>query len=388
MDPRASSDETGQVSALIGAIYDCAIDPSRWERTLDEIRELLDCTNCVLSVVNLDDASYRIQWMLGIDPAWVARMAEYAPELLELYGQVPDLHDLPIDQPVSPCWMLGVEAVRTNGYYLKWAKPQGLIDSIAVALMRTPSRRGELSFGRREEVGVITAREIRLLGMLAPHIRRAVTITDLIDMKDLAAGALAETLDAVAAGVVLVDGDGGIVHANRPAERMMRHGHPIRAVRGRLSAAEADASEHLRQVIDLAVHRDGEIGADGIGLALMAEGNPAAVAHVLPLSGGEVRMRLMPRACAAVFVSPGVEPARGGIDAFAKGWGLTRAETRLLRRLARGQSLAEAASSLDIGLTTAKTHLSRILDKTGSRRQADLIGRVHRMVPPVAGRKD
>jgi hypothetical protein len=36
-------------------------------------------------------------------------------------------------------------------------------------------------------------------------------------------------------------------------------------------------------------------------------------------------------------------------------------------------SLTSAASSLGVARTTARTHLQRIFDKTGSRRQSDLV---------------
>ncbi len=54
-------------------------------------------------------------------------------------------------------------------------------------------------------------------------------------------------------------------------------------------------------------------------------------------------------------------------------FGLTSAEHRLLKLLFAGQSLPCAASSLGVARTTARTHLQRIFDKTGSRRQSDLV---------------
>ena len=55
----------------------------------------------------------------------------------------------------------------------------------------------------------------------------------------------------------------------------------------------------------------------------------------------------------------------------------------LLERLAAGETIDKAAKSLDIARTTVKTHLARLLSKTGSRRQTDLLGLVHRLVPAV-----
>lgn len=54
-------------------------------------------------------------------------------------------------------------------------------------------------------------------------------------------------------------------------------------------------------------------------------------------------------------------------------YGLTRAEVRLCEALLAGQSLAEAASSLNVSRNTAKTHLARVFDKTGIRSQMALL---------------
>jgi hypothetical protein len=55
--------EAELLSDLIGAIYDCVIDPGRWEVTLDRLRGLLDCINCILSVTDLHNAVVRVQKM-------------------------------------------------------------------------------------------------------------------------------------------------------------------------------------------------------------------------------------------------------------------------------------------------------------------------------------
>jgi DNA-binding CsgD family transcriptional regulator len=383
MGARVSRHEIEQISALIGAIYDCAVDPQRWDKTLEELTQFLDCVNCVLSVVDLDRSTFRIQRIIGIEPYWVARMAQYGPDLVELYKKLPDLHTRPIDEPISPWRDVGGEAVKANGYYRNWAQPQRLIDSIAVALMRTPSRRAEVSLGRSEDVGIITEREVRLLRLLAPHLRRAVTISDLIDMKSLEGNALGETLDALVTGVVLVAEDSAIVHANRAAQRMFTEGWPIRSVNGRLSAAAARPSERLRGIVAAAAGNDAEIGAAGIGMALAVSGEGTATAHVLPLARSDLGRRLAPRATAAVFVSSDAERPVGGLAGIADAFGLTPAETRLLGRLVLGGSIDAAASALGVAKPTVKTHLARILSKTGTRRQTDLLALVHRLAAPT-----
>ncbi len=55
---------------------------------------------------------------------------------------------------------------------------------------------------------------------------------------------------------------------------------------------------------------------------------------------------------------------------------LTCAEARLVARLARNQTLEDAAEALDITINTARTHLKRIFTKTRTHRQSELIHRI------------
>jgi DNA-binding CsgD family transcriptional regulator/PAS domain-containing protein len=372
-----------RLSDLIGALYDCVLDPSRWDSTLDEIRKFLGCANVVLSSLDLRTDSFRVQKVIGIEPFWLAKATETGPEFAKVYHTIPDLLTRPMDEPISPSRDGDRAAVLANRHYLEWAKPQGLIDSIAIFLMRSPERLAEFSLGRHESVGLITDREVRLLRLLAPHLRRAVTITDLIDMKSLEAASLGCALDTLAPGVVLVAEDGTILHVNRAAAGMLDRGSPIAASRGRLRTADAYATERLHRVLSLAANNETEIAASGVGIALGGSSDGVATAHILPLARGEVRTRLLPRAVAAVFVASDLNLPFRRLDAVAEAFGLTPAETRVLDRLLHGDSIAEAAAAMNVAVTTVKTHRSRLLSKTGTRRQANLISLVHRLVPAL-----
>jgi DNA-binding CsgD family transcriptional regulator/PAS domain-containing protein len=383
MSARAPDVDAERLSELIGAIYDCVLDPERWDATLDELRKFLDCANVALTVLDLQTDTFRVQKVLGIDPYWLAKVSEFSGDLAKLYHTVPDLLTRHIDNPISPSRDGDTAAVLTNPYYLHWARPQGLVDSIAMFLMRSAERLAELSLGRHESVGLITDREVRLLRLLAPHLRRAVTITDLIDIRSLEAAARASALDVLSVGVVLVARDGEILYANRAATGMLDRGRPIARVDGKLRAADPYATERLRRAIGHAAADECRVGSSGIGLALSGPPGEAATAHILPLARGEVRTRLMPRAIAAVFVAADVQLPFSTLQAVAEAFGLTPAETRLLDRLARGETIADAAAAMNVAVTTAKTHRSRLLAKTGVRRQPGLVSLVHRLVPAV-----
>ena len=54
-------------------------------------------------------------------------------------------------------------------------------------------------------------------------------------------------------------------------------------------------------------------------------------------------------------------------------FGLSNGQTRLAQHLLDGRDLAQAAALMQVSITTARTHLNRIFDKTGARNQAALV---------------
>ena len=53
---------------------------------------------------------------------------------------------------------------------------------------------------------------------------------------------------------------------------------------------------------------------------------------------------------------------------------LSERESELVRHLAAGLALEEAASRMAIARNTARVHLASVFGKTGARTQADLLG--------------
>lgn len=65
-------------------------------------------------------------------------------------------------------------------------------------------------------------------------------------------------------------------------------------------------------------------------------------------------------------------------------FGLTRTEASVAAALGRGQSMDDIATEMGIGIGTARTHLKRILTKTGMHRQAQLVALLVRSMTTTA----
>ena len=368
------------LSTLIGSIYDCALDPSRWEPTLADLRDAFETQTAMLALADRRFDRLLISRTVGIEPSWLAQLATHVPEILrmhELYSQ-----QLSTDDPHIISRQVPVAYRETSAYIQECLKPQGLTDIMGYRLLYTPTRFAEFGMARHERQGIFTEREVELGGLLLPHIRRAVTISDVLDVKTIERARMAETLDAMRCGVVLTDARGAIVHANDAAQDMLRNGGPVHGTGGVLQAKVSAAAAELRAAIRLAAQDEAGIGKTGLAIRLTEPDMPPIFAHVLPLTGSELRTRLQPAAVAAVFIGPPPDE-RDGAETTAAAYGLTPAETRLLTNLLAGRTLAETAATLGIAATTARTHLDNIFSKTGVTRQADLMRLGTGLAPPT-----
>ena len=374
-----------RLSDLIGLIYDCIIEPDRWPETMREICNDLGCFLSAIYRVDIErsQVSFLRQW--NAQPERLALLEKYAEDVVSVYKAAQAVRPPQIDEPFVLARDIPKEVWARTRYYTEWARPRGICDSIQTLVFREPRRIAVFAANRHEAVGPISDREIAILRLLAPHIRRALTIGDVLDLKKVEAQALGATLDNLAAGVIVVAEENRILHANHAAQHMFAKGTPVRSVSGRLAARGAEAAAELAKAIDLARRNEAGIGATGIGVPLSDEAGEPAVAHVLPLARGDLRTRLLPQATAAIFVTQagGPPPPPADIAAVAASIGLTPAEARVLEQLLSGMTLVETAAALGIAETTAKTHLSRIFAKTGVTRQAELVALLDRLMPPL-----
>jgi PAS domain-containing protein len=221
-------------------------------------------------------------------------------------------------------------STETKPVFVEWVEPQGIIDSAGIAIAREPSLLGYVSFGRSRSAGDIGEAEIQGLRILGPHFRRAVTISNLFDMKAIEALSFSSALDAMSLGAILVDEAAGIVHANAAAEAMPSEADPIQSVQGIVALPAKAANDALLSAVERAARDELALGQRGIGIPARRKTGEACVVHVLPLRRGELRRGVVQRAAAAVFIAPASMPSQLPTDALALLYDLTPAESRIL----------------------------------------------------------
>jgi DNA-binding CsgD family transcriptional regulator len=372
-----------RMSDLVGMIYDCAIEPDRWPGAIAEICRTIGCRSGMILLIDLHRSQHRLAYAWGMSAEWEKRFLDYSGSLTGFYGRAFS-RGMCIDGEslvLSP--VVDAAGPRAQTIYGELTKPHGISEMVQTVVLRQAGRLAVFGANRHGNVGPLTNADRSLMRLLVPHIRRAVSISDILDVKKLEAHALAATLDKYASSVVVVAHQARILHANDAAKSMFSAAGPIAATNGFLKARDLRANDELMHAIDLAQRDEASIGAAGIGVALKSATGEPCIAHVLPLAKGDLRTRLMPPAIAAVFVAQPCSEPMVDISTIANSFELTPAEARTLACLVNGKTIAETAEGLDISVNTVKTHLAHIFSKTGTSRQADLVALVNQLTPRV-----
>ena len=279
--------------------------------------------------------------------------------------------------------LLGEEEWFNSRFYREWCKPQGLINSALALIARSEKRVGLFSLVRSEAKGRFSPLEMAAFAAVAPHVRRAAMISDFMGCDARDASPLAQTLDLLDVGVVLVDAQSRIERLNRAAEEILDNGAGLRREKDALVARDQRAAAELKAAI-LSASGDAPEGAASASLVIPALGADLA-AWVLPLQSGARRdFGAIHAATAAVFVRPlagASMPFPGEI--LVRRYSITQAELRLMIQLSQGMSLQEAADALKVTMATVKTHLIHIFAKTGTHSQAELMRLTMGAIAPV-----
>jgi len=183
-------------------------------------------------------------------------------------------------------------------------------------------------------------------------------------MPEATAQMLSDLFDQITVAVFLVSNTGHLLFANRAGKAMIEDGWPVRLANSQLVGIDPPATEALKNGFDKSAS-DGAAN-QAICLAIAGKERPSAIGYLRAVSAGETRVSML-------LVTHTGRTADYGLDAVAGAYGLSKAETRILKHLVASQSLPEVAQRLNLSLPTVKSHMRRILNKTRCSRQADLI---------------
>jgi DNA-binding CsgD family transcriptional regulator len=221
-------------------------------------------------------------------------------------------------------------------------------------------------FTRRIERGPVERAIVQKLDELRPHLARSALISARMEL-ERARGA-SEALGLVGLPALVLNEQGRVLAANNLIEALT--GYLEWRARDHVALSDAGADKLLREAIAALHMESGQVAVRSFPVRGIDTG-AAMVAHILPIrrTARDIFVR-----CAAVLVlTPVTSPQAPPAELVQSLFDLTPAEARVARSLASGRTVEDIATDGGVSLTTVRTHVRRVMEKTGCNRQVDIV---------------
>ncbi len=360
---------------LIEMLYGAVDDGARWVGLMDHLRLAMG----VESVA----AQFLMASRDDLLPLWGTR-----DSLSESRGALHDswansLANPRFRRPVGPPQDLEIDSDHQSQDYTAQERRDlreglarcGLGPAFWISQQIDAERHFTLIFHRAADDGRdMEAQDRAMLMAMAPHFRQAVRLWVRLCAAEAHGGLVDQAADGLTTGLIACDRRLRVQWMNAEARRLLHKGDIVRLRHGAIACSDRD--DHDRLAALAGTHGDCGVVAlgDALGGGLHVRARPAQPMpgqFVLP---ADLVLLMITRPDGAIDYDPGQ---------IARLFGLTRTEAALAADLATGRSVRDFAATRGVAEGTARLHLKRIMAKTGTSRQADL---VRRICLSVAGR--
>lgn len=367
---------------LVGDIYDAALNPALWPTVLQRLAALTAANSAIITALDALNPAYNIAVTHNIPEQSLRAYQDEGMETLER-----EFHGRPLVMGGVGSALLSTEVygsqeeyVRRGGkFYERCLKPSNIHFLAGTLLEYDDFRWGALGVHRPAEWEPLTRQHTDFLQRMTPHVRRALQIHRQITAVQQQNARLYQMLDAMMVGVLLLDGTRRLRFANPAAEALLREHDSLRLTpRKELQAAYRASNGPLQALLRHTIltgrrEPDGEAPGNVIGLPsqdqdrlLMLTVTPlSALTGYADLAGDGI--------AAAVFLSDPAGRRRLARGLLRDSYGLSERECDLCEAFVNHASLEGMAEACGLSLSSVRTYLKDIYDKTGQHSQAELM---------------
>ena len=362
-----------EFSQLISRIYSAVLAPDEWDLAMAAIAGAF--TAHTASLVLSDNVSRTLKHAQMPSSAAAAYAAHYERLDHVLYA---------VETGPVGVVRTGAELMwpyQNCEFQIDWARPNGLHDGLFVLLTSGTTMTSLAIANTKQSERFDNPENLALMNRLIPHLQQALRLQDRLEDLDRRNADLTEASEAVRHGVVIVEGR-RCVYANGAAERILGSDDGLRIERGCITAESSHADAELEHGIARLSKAESQEIWGGSFLCPRPSGRRPYIVHVLPVEANSFATLRSGRAM-VIIVDPERQPEPPAI-LLRRLYGLTKAEAEVALLVMRGEGLTPIAEELSVSLTTVKTHLRHIFDKTGIHRQAELV-RLLILLGPMRG---
>jgi len=265
--------------------------------------------------------------------------------------------------------------LKRSEFYNDCLLPNGGTHSMAGVITRKGDEALVLTALRHDNKEAWKEHDRPMVVTLLPHLARAQATEERLHL--LEAG---ETvLNALNVGVVLLAADGRVIFCNRTTESILHAADGLSLRHERIAASDSGAEASLQRLLQYAMAPGESIECPPGVLVPRSQLRRPYYVTAAPLRRTLRPFLGMTTPVAVVLITDPERRRPVAMETLRHAYGLTPREAMLALTLGEGHTLEQAAERLTMRYETARTHLRRILSKTQTSRQAELVMLLERM---------
>jgi PAS domain-containing protein/DNA-binding CsgD family transcriptional regulator len=361
-----------QLDAVVGALYEAAVEPEAWTAALTGVADLLGAVGAQFFLWDKQASAAPF--------AAVGRLPEEGnAAYVRYYGAIDPrreaLERVPVGKLFTADEHFDGGRFRKSEFFNDFLVPYGVPYVAGGRVLQSAGLSAVVAVLRNFRQGPFEPREVAALERLMPHLRRAARLHSQVGSLRRQNQALEAALDRLTFGVLITDGAGRVLLLNYAAEEIAAANDGLLLQGGRLGATRAEEATALTRCIADAVRTAGRRNGQGGGSICISRpsGRRPFAVLVAPLSPETPLAAEHERPAALVLITD-LDRRQDVLGRrLVELFGLTAAEACVSVALVAGKRLEDIAEERGVRMPTLRTQMRAILDKTGTDRQADLM---------------
>ncbi|HWB74850.1 MAG TPA: hypothetical protein VG755_07835 [Nannocystaceae bacterium] len=366
------------LAAATAALFRAATGVVCWRDALEPFARRLDSHHFSLWLRSTRRIVFVTEVASSLPPELTA---EYAGQ----FGSIDPLAPLGAARPRGTVFtsddLMPFDRLAKTAYYNEWMGRHDMRRFIASCCdLPDQNTFAAIAFQRAVGSEPFGEEERRVVGTLLPQLALALEIwSRFSEAEDRTAG-LERMLDAIRAGMAIVDADARVRLHNRSFGEWLARAEGVRLeANGRIRASRAADEALLRATIRRAAV---ERCASAAAITRAAGRRPYRLSAV-PIDDEPLSFPAGLRVAILRVCDPDAEE-RALAHRLCERYGLTPAECEVAMRLAGASNLPAVASQGERSPATARNLMKRAFAKTGTHRQAELVALVHTIASELA----
>ena len=356
------------VRRLVGAIYDAAYDAALWKVCFEDLATIMDATTVGFVCASRDGSHTAVSLFTNVEEAAIRDYAYFSDKNVFVQRTA----SLSPGEVFTDRQLVPKNELRHSEYYNDYLRRYDIAGGIGACIAKGDLE-SFISVNRPENRGDWSDDAEQLLRVLVPHVQCAVRLHCELSAAEHARRMYRQAADDLNVPTVVVNAKHRVMFANTAGRRILKAGDALLDRDGCLTAAHRDDRSQLSSLIQSAFATATMPWRDGprwIHLRRSSTRPPLGVIAAPPPSTA----RDVGEPTAVLFLVDSRRASnRSAIRLLETLYGLTRSEATVAAHVANGIAPTQIARATHRSAETVRAHLKRVLHKTQTTSQSELV---------------